>query len=121
MTRISRLLGVLLVAGALAGCGSSDASKTDDLRQFLQDAHEFDNGYDGLGEVTVSGGDVTVDTEGWADPSYGAYLYCAWVEDWLRGGGNGAADSQIVVVMDGAEVLRSRGASESCAEAEPLA
>jgi hypothetical protein len=120
MTRTSRLIGVLLAAGVVAGCGSGDAAKTEELRQFLQDHHEFDNGYDGLGEVTVADGDVTVDTDSWADPAYGAYLYCAWVEDWLRDG-NGAADSQIVVVMDGSEVLRSRGASESCDEAKPLA
>lgn len=116
--RTRRLLtgvAIAVLAGSLAGCGGND---TTDLRQFLADHHKFDNGYDGLGTVTVSdAGDVKIDTKAWADPSYGAYLYCSWAEDWLRGEGHGDADSQIVVVMDGSEVLRSRGESESCQEA----
>lgn len=111
-----RLIAGLLAAPlVLAGC-AGDGGKTEDLREFLRVAHEFDSGYDGLGEVTYSGGDVTVDTDAWANPSYGAYMYCAWVEDWLRAED---ADGDIVVVMDGEEVLRARGASESCSDAEP--
>ena len=117
--RIRNAAAALLAVGLLAGCGSSDADATGELREWLRVAHEFDNGYDGLGEVTVTDGDVTVDTVAWHNAGYGAYLYCAWVEQWLRFDGNGSVDSQIVVVMDGVEVLRSRGASETCAEAQP--
>ena len=107
-------------AGALllTGCGGSDGDKTEELQQFIRQAHEFDNGYDGLGDVEVAGDEVTVSTDAWADPGYGAYLYCSWVEQWVRGEA-GDADSDIVVVMDGDEILRSRGESESCADAEP--
>ena len=110
------LLLAVTAALALTGCGG-DSRKTDDLREYLRQAHEFDDPYEGLGTVTYEDGAVTIDTEAWADPGYGAYLYCSWVEPWVRENGN--ADTDIVVIMDGREILRSRGASEPCVEAEP--
>lgn len=114
------LLAAVIVAAALLATtgGSSDAAKTADLREALRVHYEFDDSYDGLGTVTVDGDEVIVDTTAWADPGYGAYLYCSWVENWVRRD-QGDSDSDIVVIMDGREILRSRGASESCLEAEP--
>jgi hypothetical protein len=111
-------VGIAVVAVVLAGCGNSDADRTADLREALRVHYEFDPSYDGLGTVTVKGDEVVIDTKAWADPAYGAYLYCSWVENWLRSD-QGDADSDIVVIMDGKEILRSRGLSESCADAEP--
>lgn len=78
--------------------------------------YEFDNGYEGLGEVRVEGDEAIVDTEAWHDPDYGAYLYCSWVENWVRRD-QGDPDMDIVVIMDGQEILRARGASETCLDA----
>lgn len=107
---------LLVVALLAAGCSGSD--KTEEVREFLRVNYEFEESYDGLGTVTVEDGEVTVDTEAWHDPAYGAYLYCSWVENWVRRD-LGDPDMDIVVVMDGAEVLRARGASEPCRDAEP--
>lgn len=114
--RISSLAVVALLA--LAGCGSSDASRTDDLREAMRVHYEFESAYDGLGTVKVEGDEAIVDTEAWHDPAYGAYLYCSWVENWVRRDIDDP-DMDIVVRMDGREILRARGASESCADAEP--
>lgn len=103
---------------ALAGCGSSDADRTEALQEALRVHYEFDNSYDGLGTVTVEGDEARVETDAWADPSYGAYLYCSWVENWVRRDQDDP-DMDIVVIMDGREILRARGASETCLDAEP--
>jgi len=102
---------------ALAACGSSDSDVTADLREQLRANHEFDNGYDGLGTVEFADDTITVDTKAWADPSYGAYLYCDWVFNALEQLNGTTADTQVRVIMDGDEVLNKRGASESCVEA----
>lgn len=118
------VLGAGLLAAVIAvGYGlyvTSDGAKTDDLREWLADAHKYDPKYEDLGTVTYEDGDVVVDaSEVWADPDYGGYFLCSWVEPWLRDLGNGDEDSQIIVRMGGQEILRSRGPSESCADAEP--
>jgi hypothetical protein len=113
---------VLLAAGTLvlAGCGTSDTDRTEDLREAMRVHYEFESAYDGLGTLTVDGDEAIVDAaREWADPQYGAYLYCSWVENWVRGDIDDP-DMDIVVRMGGREILRARGASESCVDAEPL-
>jgi hypothetical protein len=101
---------------------NSDATKTKDLRDWLADAHKFDPQYEDLGTATYTDGNVVVEASNvWADQSYGGYFLCAWVEPWLRDLGNGDEDSQIIVMMGGREVLRSRGAQESCLDASTRA
>jgi hypothetical protein len=97
---------------------TSDSVKTQNLQDWLADVHKFDPQYEDLGTATFTDGDVVVEASHvWADPSYGSYFLCAWVEPWLRDLGNGDTDSQIVVRMGGQETLRSRGAQESCQDA----
>ncbi|MGY1829056.1 hypothetical protein ACI8AA_01360 [Geodermatophilus sp. SYSU D01180] len=105
-------------SATLVGCGASDADRTEELREAMRVHYEFDSAYDGLGTVTVRGDEAIVDTEAWADPAYGAYLYCSWVENWVRRDLDDP-DMDVVVIMDGQEVLRARGLSETCLDAEP--
>lgn len=117
MRRTGVVLALAVGVFALGGCSASDESKTEDLRESLRQAHEYDSGYDGLGEVTFSDGNVTVDADEWADPLSGAQLYCEWVSSWLYDDGNGSADSRVTVRMGGEQVLTRRGESEDCVEA----
>lgn len=114
--RVSLLAVIALLA--ITGCTSKDEQRTADLREALRVHYEFEDPYSGLGTVTVKGDEAIVDTEAWYDPAYGAYLYCSWVENWVRRD-LADPDMDIVVIMDGQEILRARGASESCADAEP--
>ncbi|NUP83860.1 MAG: hypothetical protein HOV96_40670 [Nonomuraea sp.] len=115
---------VVLVAVAV-GVGlwrTSDSVKTQDLRDWLANVHKFDPQYEDLGTATYVDGNVVVEASHvWADPSYGSYFLCAWVEPWLRDLGNGDENSQIIVRMGGQETLRSRGPQESCIDASTRA
>lgn len=115
-------IGLVLVAvvATVSVLQNSDSAKTSDMREWLADVHKFDEKYEDLGTATYEDGNVTVVASlEWADPAYGGYFLCAWVEPWLRDLGHGGKDSQIIVEMGGREVLRSRGPQESCLDAEP--
>lgn len=113
---VAVVLAAVLVAVTLTR--NSDGAKTSDLRAWLVSAHKYDTNYDDLGTATYKDGNVTVTASRvWADPSYGSYFLCAWVEPWLRDRGNGSDNSQIIVIMGGHETLRSRGPTESCLQA----
>jgi hypothetical protein len=106
--------GVIAVGLAVSGCGASDEDRTAELRQYLADHHQFDQGYDGLGVVSVAGGDVMVALGEWHSPDYGAYLACDWVSEWLYLSDVGDTGSRVVVTVDGETVLERRGQSETC-------
>lgn len=112
------VIAAVAAAGIFGLTTHSDSAKTSDLRGWLAEAHKYDDKYNDLGTATYADGNVTVvSSMVWADPEYGSYFLCAWVEPWLRDEGNGGANSQIIVEMGGQVTLRSRGPEESCADA----